>query len=794
MNPLPFSRRRFVQTAAAGAAGALMVDNLPGAPAQPAMTVAALPKGDAPKPVEIPHFPDRLHAFVWRNWPLVPVERLAAVVGTRKADILALGKAMGLGDPPDISKDQQRRSYLTIIKRNWHLLPYEQLLILLEWTPDELAFTLREDDFFYIKLGSHKPACEPLRYAAPDAAAQRWAAEIAPISREKMNALATSPREPLFAFVQKLSAPVPKPPVAANPKPVFSPRFCYSYFALYGDPLLQPEADPYPDGFLARLAASGVDGVWLQAVLYKLAPFPWQPELSARHRERLRALRALVARAKKHGIGLWLYLNEPRAMPLKFFAEHPELKGVAEGDHATLCTSHPAVQRYMVSAVADICREVPDLAGFFTITASENLTSCWSHHQGAKCPRCAKRSAGEVIAEVNRLIVDGIKAARGNQDAAAAAPRLIAWDWGWSDAWAPEAIANLPPEAALMSVSEWSLPIERGGVKSAVGEYSISSVGPGPRATKHCGLARQRGLKTIAKIQAGCSWELSAVPHIPAVANVARHAANLRAAKVDGLMLGWTLGGCPSPNLEVVAEIASSPDRSPEEAMRRVAERWFQNDALAIRIVETWTEMSAAFSEFPFAIGTVYSAPLQLGPANLLWGEATGKRASMVGFPYDDLTSWRSVYPPKVFIEQLEKVAAGFEAGAEKILKSANPTGRLNTSNWVAEVRLAQAAAIHFRSVANQARFVVARQNLAAAKDTAAASPELVELERVLQEEIKLANRLWFIQQADSRIGFEASNQYFYIPQDLAEKVLNCRDLLARWLPAQRAKWQAKPG
>src|SRR5208282_607865 len=52
----------------------------------------------------------------------------------------------------------------------------------------------------------------------------------------------------------------------------FSPRYCYSYFALYGDPLLDPTLDPYPDGNLARLAASGVDGVWLQAVLTRLAP------------------------------------------------------------------------------------------------------------------------------------------------------------------------------------------------------------------------------------------------------------------------------------------------------------------------------------------------------------------------------------------------------------------------------------------------------------------------------------------------------------------------------------------
>jgi len=30
----------------------------------------------------------------------------------------------------------------------------------------------------------------------------------------------------------------------------------------------------------------------------------------------------------------------------------------------------------------------------------------------------------------------------------------------------------------------------------------------------------------------------------------------------------------------------------------------------------------------------------------------------------------------------------------------------------------------------------------------------------------------------DSRIGFEASNQYFYLPLDLVEKVVNCQYVL----------------
>jgi len=47
---------------------------------------------------------------------------------------------------------------------------------------------------------------------------------------------------------------------------------------------------------------------------------------------------------------------------------------------------------------------------------------------------------------------------------------------------------------------------------------------------------------------------------------------------------------------------------------------------------------------------------------------------------------------------------------------------------------------------------------------------------------------MYEIQRRDSRIGFEAANHYFFIPLDLVEKVINCRDLLTRWLPAERTR------
>lgn len=766
-------------------------------PTAPRLTVADLPVGAAPAPVALHHFPSRLHAYVWRNWFLVPLPRLARVVGATPAQLRELGASLGLNAPPRISRSQEKRSALTVIRRNWHLLPYEQLLALLEWTPDQMAYALREDDFLYVKLGNLKPRCAPLHYEAPIPDEQVRAAAIARQVRDQFATGVGSGSDPLFGFVADLSKS-PGAARAASPRRSmqFAPRYCSSYFALYGDPLLEPEADPYPDGYLARLAEAGVDGVWLQAVLYKLAPFPWEPQLSVRYEERRANLRRLVERARRHGIGIWLYLNEPRAMPTRFYAAHPDLKGVAEGDYAALCTSAPAVQTYLRDAVADLVRAVPGLAGFFTISGSENLTNCWSHGQGRNCPRCAPRGAAPVIADFHACLVDGIRA---GHRAATPPPRLLVWDWGWDEAWVEEIVRRLPAEVSLMSVSEWDLPIRRGGIATAVGEYSISSIGPGPRATRHWALARQRGLRTMAKIQAGNTWELSAVPYIPAVANVAQHAANLRSADVNGLMLGWSLGGYPSPNLEVVAEMGTRDPRTgvaaatPEEAMTRVAGRRF-GPRLAPAFVAAWRAYSTAFSEFPFHGGVVYNAPMQFGPSNLLWSEPTGYAATMVGFPYDDLNGWRQVYPAEVFIGQFEKMADGF-AAALATLRAAVDAGAPEATaaqrrEWQRELSVAEAAALHFRSVANQARFVVARQALNGAKSMAEAASPLAALESTLRSELAVARRLHALQRADSRLGFEASNQYYYVPVDLAEKALNCQDLLDRWLPTQRARWK----
>lgn len=737
-----------------------------------------LPHGDAPPALESRHFPDRMHEFIWRNWDAVDPAKLASILGASVPDITAIAASMGLPAKPSVPPEMKDRGYVSLIRRNWHLLPYQQLLELLDMTPERLAVMLREEDFLWIKLGRLKPSCEPVLYQPPDEAARQRTAEIRRVVEDEFGGALHEPGEPRLDFVRQLSAPLPGfvlPEQAADQHP--SLRLVYSYVAVYGDPLMNPGLNPYPDGLLQRLAAVGINGVWLQAVLRDLAPGGDAfPEFGVGHEQRLANLRALVERAAKFGVGVYLYLNEPRAMPPAFFENRPDMAGVQETELTALCTSHPAVRQWMGDSLAHIFREVPGLGGVYTITASENLTNCASHGAWTSCAHCKSRSDADIITEVVSVIEEGVH--RGNPSA-----HVLVSDWGWrGHGDAPDIIARLPKSVWLMSVSEWALPIERGGIKSVVGEYSISSVGPGPRSLRHWQVAEEAGLKTGTEIQFNNTCEIASVPYLPVMDLVAEHCANLRAAaKLDAMLIGWTMGGYPSPNFQLAERLSRTPAPGIDAALDAIAvERFGPEGAPHAR--KAWTLMSDAFRQYPFHISVVYTSPVQCGPANLLYIEKTGYSATMWGIPYDDLNGWRGPYPPDVFADQFEKVADGWRPGIVEMQAAVENTPPELRDGAEADLRLARAAAIHFQSVANQARFILARDKLAespGALNSEQREEVRAKIKHCLESEIRLARELYTLVREDSRIGFEPSCHYFYLPLDLVEKVINCRWLLA---------------
>lgn len=728
-----------------------------------------LPAGRETLPVAADHFPTSAHAVIWRNWFLVPPARLAAVLEAGEDEVRDIASAMGLPPEPRINPMWSRQGYITIVRRNWHLLPYEQLLPLIEMDAEEFAFALREDDFLFIKLGNTKPSCAPVKLAVRDDAVRAAEAGIRATVVASAGEDWSGPADPPFSFIKKLGEtsgrPLPELPAEWRKA---APRFIYSYFGSFGDPLADESLDPYPDGLLERLAAEGANGVWLHVVLRQMAPGGGDfPEFGDGHEKRLEELRKIVARAEKYGIMVYLYLNEPRAMPIEFFENRREMAGVEESGYHAFCTSDAKVRKWLGDAAAHVFREVPGLGGAFTISASENLTHCASHFSHSGCPRCSLRDPDEIIAEANAIIEEAVHRS-------APEARFFAWDWGWRmHGESPDIISRLTKNTWLLSVSEWAAPFERGGVKGNVGEYSISVPGPGPRALAQWKSAREAGLKIAAKVQLNNTWELASVPWLPVGDLVARHCEALIEQNVSGLMLSWSLGGHPSPNLRIAQRFfdhAGDAAVDRESVLLTVAAERYGSEA-APHVRQAWRRFSIAFLEFPYNGATLYSGPQHMGPANLPHPAATGHAASMVCFPFDDLDAWRGPYPAEIFAAQFEALAKGWSEGIgdlETALEAAAGSAAPELAILKEDLVLARAAGIHFASVAAQSRFVMAR-NLWLANPSPALKQDL---QNCYEQLAASAKALFPLASSESRIGFEASNHYFFTPHDLLETLI----------------------
>lgn len=635
---------------------------------------------------------------------------------------------MGLTEPCT-SHIWLEKGYITIIRRLWHILPYEQLLALLGMEEEELAVILREEDFLDIKLGD-KPMCEPVAW--------RELTEEEVLKTRKMKEVVESVDlhgVPPFDFRYDVKN------MKFSGEEKFGIRMVYGFSGLYQHAFDVDSRTYCPDEMLEAYQKVGVNAIWTQGVLFQLAEFPFHKELSKGYEERLARLKDLTERCDKYGIKIFLYLNEPRSMPENFYEKYPKMKGHnAKDDKVCLCTSTKEVQDYITNSIEYICRQVPKIGGFFSITRSENPTNCYSHStkKDCTCPRCSMRSESEVIAEVISCMEKGAHKVD-------PAIKVIAWSWRW-DQFNLEVIEKLPKSVILMSQSELDVSFNIGGVDGNVMDYSMSIIGPGERAITEWKAATKRGLQTAAKVQVNTTWECSTVPALPVYPLIEEHIEKIKEEGVTNLMLSWTLGGFPSRNIMHAAKYFY--ENYDTEALAETAE-----EKKAAQI------FSQAFQEFPFHMDVLYEGPQNGGPSNLLFMEPTGYHATMTCFAYDDIESWRSIYPKEIFESQLAKLCNKWQEGL--IVLENEPNNEMKI--------MANAAYCLYKSSLNQFRFYMARERGAK-----------VDMIKEAKEEIVCAEKMLAMMNLNAAIGFEAANHYYFSKGSLCEKIVNCYDIIKK--------------
>ena len=693
------------------------------------------------KTVKLPSLtlPTAWQTVIFRNYGYVRCRRLAAILGCDEETVRLEAARMGISDC-GYFEEFEERGYITLIRNNWYLLPYEQLMVLLDFDEARLDFVLERDDFLAIKLGAFKPECAPVSYSPltdeQKTATERMACRIAAYD-------AQANVRPFDFFAGTECAPSV---IEADGK-----RIVHGYLSPCGDVFATDCEDTLPDDLLARYRAVGINGIWLHGQLSTLSPYPFAPYLAEGYETRRNNLNRLIARCAEYGIAVYLYMNEPRALPREVWEQNAHVIG--DKRFGSLCMERPEGRDYLYHAVRGLCEACPDLGGIFTITMSENATHC-NYGKTTECPVCKNIPAEKSASDVNNIM------ARAMHDGGCRG-ELIANLWGWSPFmdWSEEQIYHgvelLDKDVAVCCVSEYDLAIEKGGVTSRIIDYSISNPGPSEITAKTFAAARKSGHKVYSKIQASNSWECSAVPYLPVFDLVYEHLENLRDHGVKDHFLTWTLGGYPSPAIEIASRFGDG----------FTLDGWYRDTFgdQAEAVHEGVAALCEAFRAYPFSIKVVYNSPKNIGPANLWEIEAEEKRSTMVCYAYDDMETWMNPYPYEVYVSQWETLLAGWEKGIELL-------GRVPQTDAVAAVlRYAKAAYCHFLTDLLQTRFAKAKRD-----GDAACMAQLCDRER------DNAETLLDLMKKDAKIGFEASNHYSYTERNLIEKILRMEQFSAR--------------
>lgn len=694
------------------------------------------------KKVKMPllNFPTLWQTVIFRNYAYVSTDKIAKVLKCTEETLKIEAERLGIGNQK-YDKNWEERGYITLIRDNWFLLPYSQILTLLGITQEKLEFYLEKEDFLGVKLGNFKPYCEEVYYFPLNESQIEKTKQICSIVKE--NTLENEVKA--FEFFTE------KHETSINIVKACNNKIVHGYLTPCGDVFLEDDEKYMPDSLLAKYCKQGINGVWIHGLLSALSPYPFDESLSIDYKKRRYKLIKLINRCKTYGIKVYLYLNEPRGIAYDKLGKYSRLAGRVENGIATLCFEKEEVKKYLYDAIYSLVSEVKDLGGFITITMSENPTHC-NYVQGTNCPICKNVPSEVSASSVNNVIMKAIKDSNSKAE-------VIANLWGWSPfmGWTMEqterGVQLLDRDISVMCVSEYDLNIEKGGVKGKIIDYSISNPHPSEITVKTLEVAKKLGHKIYAKIQVNNSWECSAVPYLPVFDLTYEHILNLKNIGVENYMLTWTQGGYPSPSLNLIAEFSKN-------SQEFNLEKWYdevygENGKTVSLAVKSFCK---GFKEYPFSIQSLYLSPKTIGHANLWEDEYSEKRSTMVCFAFDDYENWITPYTYEIYLSQYKKLLKEWQKGIEIL-------NQVKGDEAVDELLLfAKAAYLHFESDVLQTEFSYAKRNGMDVKDI------VFREENSVKELIALKRKSPFI-------GFETSNHYFYKDRNLIEKLINLKRL-----------------
>ena len=345
-------------------------------------------------------------------------------------------------------------------------------------------------------------------------------------------------------------------------RPLFSPRMIHS-----GEGF-----DTFSDGYLEKAAAAGFDSILF---------YVWNAE-----EPRASELRDLIARAKKRGLGSYLY---SRINTQAFVhPDDPKAEAVFDATYGKMAAAFPEARGVLFVGESF---EFP----------SKDERSCGlaiDYSVDRRAPGDERPYPGWYPCRDYAKLIEAVKRSLHKVNPAL---EVVLWsyNWGYCDEGPRrELIRLLPKDVSLLVTFEMFEEYDlRNGLPVKIADYSIAFAGPGKYFVSEAEEAKACGLKLYGMVNTACrTWDLGVVPYMPVPYQWKRRWDAIRDARrkwgLRGLVESHHFGWTPNFVSELCKEAFTEGGRDFDEHIRAIAVRDFGagNADAALAVWKDWSE------------------------------------------------------------------------------------------------------------------------------------------------------------------------------------------------------------
>ena len=530
---------------------------------------------------------------------------------------------------------------------------------------------------------------------------------------------------------------------------------------------LADDIDYYPDEYLKRLAREGVNGLWLTGELRELTRTSYT-EADPLADRRLAKLNRTVEKCAKFGIKTWLFMIEPKIVPVNdpLFAKHPELFSQRTHyrgrDCMVMCSSKPDCRRYLSEATQDLFTRVPKLAGFINISHGERTTSCLAYIYATndfrghfRCPQCTDIPPWQVHCQTLGALAAGMKAA--NPDAEAITWPYHSMPCPTRSQWVYELASHVPSNCIFQyNFESGALKEQLGKVRNG-GDYWLSWEGPSNNFREMARRVREKGTRLSAKIQVGCSHEVATVPFIPAPGLLYRKFKAMKEVGVTDVMMCWYFGNYPGIMNKAAGYLAYEDFGKEDEKsflLRLAQDDWGGESQ---RVVRVWQAIAEGYRNYPMSNCFQYYGPVHAGVAWPLYPDVSAKNLEPTWEPYKKLSG--DVIGECLENHTLDEALALMRRATDSfdfVRDDIDALERKFAGSRAREgdVRVMRALAIQFAAAREVLAFYAARRGR-----------DITGMRSALRKSRELTKAILPLSEADSRLGFHSeAESHLYHP------------------------------